>query len=122
MASPAAPEHFLRIFGQPSRATLDEKRAHTPSMRQALMLLNGRLTHEASRVGELEPMYRLLTGKSRNNTAAVRLAYREILTRSPNSTELTEAVTIVTSAANPLRGMADLRWILLNSNEFRILP
>lgn len=122
MASPAAPEHFLRIFGQPSRATLDEKRDHTPSMRQALMLLNGRLTHEASRVGELEPIYRLLAGKSADRTAAVRLAYREILTRSPDSTELAEALTIVTSAANPLGGMADLRWILMNSNEFRFLP
>ena len=43
-------------------------------------------------------------------------------TRSPDSTELAEALTIVTSAANPLGGMADLRWILMNSNEFRFLP
>ncbi|MFP6769122.1 MAG: DUF1549 and DUF1553 domain-containing protein [Planctomycetaceae bacterium] len=121
-ASPAAPEHFLRIFGQPSRVTLDEKRDFTPSMRQALMLLNGRLTHEASRVGELEPVYPLLAGKVRDVPAAVRLAYREILTRLPTSSELAEATELIKSSKTLLGGMADLRWVMLNSNEFRFLP
>ncbi len=122
MASPAAPEHFLRIFGQPSRATLDEKRDHTPSMRQALMLLNGRLTHEASRVGELEPIHKLLAGPKPSIDAAIRLAYREIFTRNPSATEIAEARQIVTGSGSPLAGMADLRWVMLNSNEFRFLP
>ena len=122
MASPAAPEHFLRIFGQPSRATLDEKRDHTPSMRQALMLLNGRLTHEASRVGELEPIHKLLTGDTPRLEAAIRLAYREILTRNPTATEIAEAQEVISGAGSPLNGMADLRWVILNSNEFRFLP
>jgi len=122
MASPAAPEHFLRIFGQPSRATLDEKRDHTPSMRQALMLLNGRLTHEASRVGELEPIHKLLAGPKLNIEAAIRLAYREIFTRNPSAKEIAEARQIVAGDGSPLSGMADLRWVMLNSNEFRFLP
>ena len=122
MASPAAPEHFLRIFGQPSRATLDEKRDHTPSMRQALMLLNGRLTHEASRVGELEPIHKLLTGKTRDIEGAIRLAYREIFTRNPSTSEIAEARQIVSGGDSALAGMADLRWVMLNSNEFRFLP
>jgi len=122
MASPAAPEHFLRIFGQPSRATLDEKRDHTPSMRQALMLLNGRLTHEASRVGELEPIHKLLAGDTPRLAAAIRLAYREILTRNPTTTEIADAKEIITGGGSPLVGMADLRWVILNSNEFRFLP
>ncbi len=122
MASPAAPEHFLRIFGQPSRATLDEKRDHTPSMRQALMLLNGRLTHEASRVGELEPIHKLLAGKTRDIEGAIRLVYREIFTRSPSASEIQEARQIISGGDSPLAGMADLRWVMLNSNEFRFLP
>ena len=122
MASPAAPEHFLRIFGQPSRATLDEKRDHTPSMRQALMLLNGRLTHEASRVGELEPIHKLLAGDTPDLDRAIRLAYREIFTRNPSTSEIAEATQIISGAGSPLAGMADLRWVMLNSNEFRFLP
>ncbi len=121
-ASPAAPEHFLRIFGQPSRVTLDEKRDFTPSMRQALMLLNGRLTHEASRVGELEPVYPLLASKVPDVPAAVRLVYREILTRLPTSSELAEATELIKSSKTLLGGMTDLRWVMLNSNEFRFLP
>ena len=66
MASPADPEHFIRIFGQTDRQTLGEYRDHAPNMRQALMMLNGRLTHEASRVGPLEPIYAKLTGPGSN--------------------------------------------------------
>ena len=41
MASPAAPDHFLRVFGQPGRARLGDFRDFTASMRQALMMING---------------------------------------------------------------------------------
>ena len=49
MATPAAPDHFLRIFGQPGRDRLGDFRNSEASMRQALMMLNGKLTHEAAR-------------------------------------------------------------------------
>jgi hypothetical protein len=90
-------------------------------MRQALMMLNGTLTHEASRVGELEPMYSVLAEK-KDLDGAVRLAYREILTREPSKTEVTEAKSIINANKDVLNGMADFRWILLNCNEFRFLP
>ena len=64
MQSPAPDGHFLRVFGQPNRTDLGDLRDDTASMRQALMMLNGRITHEAARVGDLEPMYKLLTGKT----------------------------------------------------------
>ena len=120
MSTPAAPTHFLRVFGQPSRDGLGEFREHTPSMRQALMMLNGKATHEAARVGPYEPMHRLLTGKTKNLPKAIELAYLEILTRKPSADELAEAEAVLGQA--PLEGMADLRWALLNSHEFRYLP
>jgi hypothetical protein len=113
MASPALPNHFLRVFGQPSRDALGEHRDSSPSMRQELMMLNGRLTHEASRVGPFEPVYKLL---------AVKLAYREILTREPSEEELADARQILQEAESPREGMADLRWVLFNCHEFRFLP
>ena len=45
--SPAPPSHFLRVFGQPSRAGLGEFRDESPSLRQSLMMVNGKATHEA---------------------------------------------------------------------------
>ncbi len=116
MATPAPPAHFLRVFGQPARTGLGEFRDDASSLRQQLLMLNGRLTHEASRVGPLEPLHRIL-GKDQD--AAIDWAYHEILTRPPTPEEKSDARLIVNDTAE---GMADLRWALLNSNEFRFLP
>lgn len=122
MQSPAPEGHFLRVFGQPNRSDLGDLRDDSASMRQALMMLNGRLSHEAARVGDLEPMYALLNGNSVDLDAAIQLAYREILTRSPTTTELTDAKAVIADGSTVMDGMADLRWVLINCNEFRFLP
>jgi len=122
MPSPAPDGHFLRVFGQPERSQLGESRDHIPSMRQALMMLNGRLTHEASRVGEMEPLYALVTGKKPDLDAGVRLVYRELLTREPNESEIRDAREVIAAGETVLDGFADFRWVVLNSNEFRFLP
>lgn len=122
MASPAPPAHFLRIFGQPERSGLGDHRDHNASMRQALLMLNGKLTHEASRVGTREPIYKMLAGAKKDVEGAIKLAYLQILTREPSAKELSEAQEIVASAKSPLDGVADLRWVLLNCHEFRFVP
>ncbi|MCE9534422.1 MAG: DUF1549 and DUF1553 domain-containing protein [Planctomycetes bacterium] len=121
MAAPAPAGHFLRVFGQTDRGTLDERRDHSPSMRQALMMLNGKLTNEAARVGRLEPLYALLVGDKADLDAAIRLVYREALTREPTAEEMIEAKKIVKDGATILDGISDLRWALFNSNEFRFI-
>jgi hypothetical protein len=122
MQTPAPEGHFLRVFGQPARQELGDERDQSPTMRQALMILNGRLTNEAARVGELEPIYALLDGKTAHVEKAIHLAYREILTREPDPQELADAREIIDAAGSPTAGMADLRWVLLNCHEFRFLP
>ena len=122
MATPARDGHFVRVFGQPSRADLGEKRDDTPTMRQSLMMLNGRLTHEASRVGDLEPVHTLLVGAKPQLVKAITLAYHEIYTRNPTAGEVQAGQQIISEAANVKAGFADLRWIMLNSNEFRFIP
>ena len=122
MASPAPTGHFLRVFGQTDRGALDERRDHSPSMRQALMMLNGKLTNEAARVGPLEPVHALIAGKNPDVDAAIKLVYREAMTREPSADELADAKTIIKEAATPADGLADLRWALFNSNEFRFIP
>ncbi len=117
MATPAPPAHFLRVFGQPDRTGLGEFRDSSSSLRQQLMMLNGRMTHEASRVGPLEPLHAIL---EKNPTLAIDYAYQEILTRLPTAEEKSEARAVLSQDA--LEGMADLRWALLNSHEFRFLP
>lgn len=122
MAAPAPVGHFLRVFGQTDRGALDERRDHSPSMRQALMMLNGKLTNEAARVGPLEPVYPLVAGDKADLDAAIKLVYREALTREPTAEEMADAKAILKDAASPLDGIADLRWALFNSNAFRFVP
>ncbi len=122
MESPAPRPHFLRVFGQPAREALGEERDTLPSMRQALMMLNGSLTHEASRVGPLEPMHALVAGPRADLNKAIQYAYREIMTREPSADEIAFAKEVITGGTTPTEGMADLRWALLNSNEFRYIP
>ena len=122
MATPAPPGHFLRLFGQPARVDLGDARFENSSMRQALMMLNGRLTNEAARVGPLEPVYKMMTGASPDLRKAIRYTYFEILTRLPSDSEVDEATQIIEAGDDALVGMADLRWILLNCNEFRFMP
>jgi hypothetical protein len=117
MATPAPPSHFLRVFGQPDRTGLGEFRDTSSSLRQQLMMLNGRMTHEASRVGPLEPVHRIL---QKNPELAIDHVYQEILTRLPGAEEKAEARALLSN--DKLEGMADLRWALLNSHEFRFLP
>lgn len=117
MATPAPPAHFLRVFGQPERVGLGEFRDPSSSLRQQLMMLNGRMTHEASRVGPLEPIHKIL---EKDPAAAIVHAFREILTRPPTPAEKTSALSLLSEA--PHAGMADLRWALLNCNEFRFIP
>ena len=122
MATPAPAGHFLRLFGQPARVDLGDERMENASMRQALLMLNGQLTHQAARVGPLEPVYPMLTGSDADIDKAVQYTYVEILTRKPSSDEIAEAIDIIQSGADAMTGFADFRWILLNCNEFRFLP
>lgn len=122
METPAPPTHFLRVFGQSTREALGEFRDHSPTMRQALLIMNGRLIHEASRVGELEPAYPLLAGKKKDYAQAVKLAYRDLLTREATEQEVKEGIELIEAGETPLAGYADFRWVLLNCNEFRFIP
>jgi len=122
MATPAPAAHFLRVFGQPARDNLGEFRDESPSLRQELMMLNGKATHEASRVGPLEPVHALIAGPNANAGKAVEFVYLEILTRRPTAEELSEARAVIAAGKDPADGLADLRWAMLNSHEFRYLP
>ncbi len=122
MATPAPPSHFLRVFGQPARDNLGEFRDELPSLRQELMMLNGKATHEAARVGPLEPVFKLIDGPTAQPDKAVELVYLECLTRRPSKDELKEAREIIGAGNNAVDGLADLRWALLNSQEFRFVP
>jgi hypothetical protein len=119
MPLPAPPQHFLRLLGQPSRQDGDDAEPR-PHMRQALMLLNGPLVHEAARVGPLEPLGRAIAVNGRLDL--VGLLYLESLSRNPTAEERAVAEAVIAAADEPADGVADMRWAIFNSREFRFIP
>lgn len=119
MPLPAPPQHFLRLLGQSPRVD-DDAFESRPHMRQALMLLNGPLVHEAARVGPLEPLGRAIAAGGRSDV--VGMLYRETLARSPTDEERAVADEVIAAADSTADGVADLRWAIFNSREFRFIP
>jgi hypothetical protein len=119
MPLPAPPQHFLRLLGQSPRLDFDASEPR-PHMRQALMLINGPLVHEAARVGPLEPLGRALAVGGRQDL--VRMLYMETLSREPTTEERAGAEQVIASAASVADGIADLRWAIFNCREFRLVP
>jgi hypothetical protein len=67
-------------------------------------------------------VHKFLDGKRRDLPAAIRQTYLEIFTREPSKEEVKEGLAFLGDANGPIEGMADLRWIMLNSHEFKFLP
>lgn len=119
---PAPPEHFLRQFGQSPRVQLGDERLRNASTRQALILMNGDLANQAAEIGDIEPAARLIQ-QNADTRELVKLCYRQILTREPDADELALAIRMIENAGPDRRNaLADLRWALLNCNEFRFVP
>jgi len=89
-------------------------------MRQALVLVNGPLVHEASRVGPLEPLGRAIAAGGRADL--VGMLYEETLCRAPTAAERALAEEVIATAASAADGLADLRWAIFNGREFRFIP
>jgi len=120
MPLPAPPQHFLRLLGQSSREDADDAGGPRPHMRQALVLLNGPLVHEAARVGSLEPLGRAIAVGGRLDL--VGMLYMETLSRVPTAEERAAADGVIAGAGSTADGVADMRWAILNSREFRFIP
>jgi hypothetical protein len=119
MPLPAPPHHFLQLLGQSPRLD-DDASEPRPHMRQALMLLNGPLVHEAARVGPLEPLGRAIAVGGRKDL--VNMLYMETLSREPTKEERADAKEVIASAASVADGIADMRWAIFNCREFRFIP
>ncbi len=119
MPLPAPPHHFLRLLGQSPRLD-DDASESRPHMRQALMLLNGPLVHEAARVGPLEPLGRAIAVGGRQDL--VNMLYMETLSREPTKEERADAKEVIAAAGSVADGIADMRWAIFNCREFRFIP
>lgn len=116
VADGLAAHYFLNTFGRSTRATPCTCEVKTsPTLSQALHLLNGETTGGKIKEGNL--VGRLLdSGRSPGDVA--REIYVRCLTRQPTDAELKSIFDKLASYDEPRDGLEDLYWAVLNSNEF----
>jgi hypothetical protein len=108
---------FLKTFGKPQRGTVCAcERADDSSLGMAIELINGRLMNEkvASPTNRIRPA----VAAGRPVEAIVRELYLAALCRFPTEEEQQAAVDRCQKAKDPVSGLEDVCWALLNTDEF----
>lgn len=107
---------FVTRFGD---AGADELAVRPPTVPQRLLLMNGKLAHEATNPNPASASTRIAQ-LAPDNAAAVETAYLVCLTRRPSDMERAHFVAKLQGKTGPQRerAMADLCWTLINSVEF----
>lgn len=109
-------DEFVTRFGD---AGTDELVDRAPTVTQRLLLMNGKLAHEATNPNPVMASTRIAQ-LAPDNPAAVETAYLVCLTRRPTDEELAHFSAKLQGKTGPARErvVADLCWTLLNSVEF----
>jgi uncharacterized protein DUF1549/uncharacterized protein DUF1553 len=110
------PNYFLTTFGRAPRNTACTCEVKvTPTLSQALHLLNGETT--TGKIVEGKVVERLLAEK-KDPAAVAEELYLRCLGRKPSETEVTKIAKRLGDSGNKSEALEDLFWALLNTNEF----
>ena len=110
------PNYFLTTFGRANRNTACSCEVKTtPTLSQALHLLNGETT--TGKIVEGKVVEMLLTAKKEPVAVAEEL-YLRCLGRKPSAGEAAKIAKRLDAAENQKEALEDLFWALLNTNEF----
>lgn len=117
LPSPDVDNYFLKVFGQPARETACAcERAGESNLSQALQMINGPLVH--GKIRDANNRARLLVGKGTKYPDVIGELYMAAFSRKPSEPELKAALDHITRSADPQRGLEDVCWAILNTNEF----
>jgi hypothetical protein len=124
--------YFLTLFGKPTRENnCDCERSTDPTLLQTLFTRNdpnllGRIEGNGgpngSWIGELRKKY---NPNSKNAPKldvdqAIDEVFLRTVSRLPNEQEMEEAHSDVTGSKNPVDGIRDLLWAMVNTREFKV--
>ena len=115
LPQPSRPGHLLRQFGQADRETIDNS-SDEATVPQVLTLMNGFLDQ---RVLNGQSALRRDLETAPDGERRVRIAFLTMLNREPDKDELLTWRKLI--ALNGAGAIADLVWVLCNSNEFRFV-
>ncbi|HEX4148446.1 MAG TPA: DUF1553 domain-containing protein, partial [Pirellulales bacterium] len=117
LPSPDVNNSFLKVFGQPARETACQcERSSDSNLSQALQMINGPLVQ--GKIRDSTNRLRQLMSAWRTPDEPVRELYLAAFSRPPNPAELKAALQYIEAGEDPMRGLEDVCWALLNANEF----
>jgi len=117
LPSPDVDNYFLKVFGQPARETACAcERSGESNLSQALQMINGPLVH--AKIRDANNRARLLAGAGKSHSDIVTELYLAAFCRKPSPPELKAATDHIAKAADAQKGLEDVCWAILNTNEF----
>ncbi|MGC3967333.1 MAG: DUF1553 domain-containing protein [Pirellulales bacterium] len=117
LPSPDVDNYFLKVFGQPARETACAcERAGESNLSQALQMINGPLVH--GKIKDAGNRARVLATAGKPHADIVKELYLAAFSRAPSPPELKAALDHIVKSGNPERGLEDVCWAILNTNEF----
>ncbi|MCY3004553.1 MAG: DUF1549 domain-containing protein [Planctomycetota bacterium] len=108
---------FLKVFGQPERSTVCAcERSEDSNLSMAIELFNGTTVHEKLKNPKNRFRSQLAEGKPLEEI--IRNLYLAGLSRNPSPEEMQESLKHTQSKPDPVLGLEDLCWVLINTDEF----
>jgi hypothetical protein len=119
--------YFLTLFGKPARiANCDCERSADPTLLQTLFTRNdpnllNRIDSNSSYIGELRSAGRRGKNPEKLNVdKAIEQVFLRTVSRPPTDKEMSEARADISSAKEPVDGVRDLLWAMINTREFKV--
>jgi hypothetical protein len=108
---------FLKVFGQPERSTVCAcERSEDSNLSMAIELFNGSTIYEKLRNPNNRFRTAMAAGKPLEDV--IRELYLAGLCRLPSDEELRDAIQHCQSKPDPMAGLEDVCWVLINTDEF----
>ena len=108
---------FLKVFGQPERSTVCAcERSEDSNLSMAIELFNGSTVHE--KLKNPKNRFRNVLAEGKPIEEVIRNLYLAGLSRPPTNDELQESLKHCQSKPDPVLGLEDLCWVLINIDEF----
>ena len=109
------PSRFLKVYGQPNRLTVPERKME-PDLKQALaMLADATYTEKISRAGGR--LDRLLN-RDASQEEIVEELFLSALSHFPTEEEVSRVRSVISQQSSRREGFEDLMWALITSREF----
>jgi hypothetical protein len=115
--APSGGDHFLKVFGRPSRLQSCEcERSEESTLTQAFELVSGPLVHEM--LSRPDNRIATMTSSTDSPRAILDAFYWATLGRTASEAEAVAAVAYLEKATDRRAALEDLAWALLTSDEF----